>query len=524
LPLSYLIIFLTGAATLALELLSSRVLTPYFGVSLYIWSSILSITLTFLAIGYYGGGRLARRTDGAQRHFAFFAAPAISALAIVAACLIYPWLFPWLAGIDLVFGSVMAATVLLAVPLVVLSAMNPLLIAIRPEAEGDAGAGRVFFVSTIGSVAGVVATAFLLIPNVTNFRGLLLLAIVLAALPALGAISAGAPRQRRNLVAAAAIGLALAGGLFAWAPTYLGKSKDLFAGDYRFRLRAEYSSVFGDLKVVEFADRNEPSRYLILFLTDGLVQNRLLPDRRSYSEYTYMLEALGAAYAPDARRVLVLGLGAGAVPRALAERGFTVDAVEINPDMLTAVRDHVAPESGWTAHIGDARTYVRHCRQRYDLAVIDLFHGDGTPDYLLSADFFRDLRQCLTPDGIAVMNAFALDREALNYRSLIATVGSVFPDIVAFRPPAVTDGPNLNNYLVAMPSPRASKSFRITDVPPDLQESLAATLRSRTVVADIDPSLVVTDEHNVFSILNADDQMTFRRLLVQQLPPQLLVN
>ena len=155
--------------------------------------------------------------------------------------------------------------------------------------------------------------------------------------------------------------------------------------------------MFGDLKVVEFADRNDPSRYLILFLTDGLVQNRLLPDRRSYSEYTYMLEALGAAYAPDAQQ------SARPRPRRrrraarLAERGFTVDAVEINPDMLTAVRDHVAPESGWTAHIGDARTYVRDCRQRYDLAVIDLFHGDGTPDYLLSADFFRDLRQCLTP-------------------------------------------------------------------------------------------------------------------------------
>jgi spermidine synthase len=524
LPLSYLIIFLTGAATLALELLSSRVLTPYFGVSLYIWSSILSITLTFLAVGYYGGGWLARRADNARRQFAFFAAPAISALAIVAACLVYPWLFPWLAGIDLVFGSIMAASVLLAVPLVVLSAMNPLLIAIRPEAAGDAGAGRVFFISTIGSVAGVVATAFLLIPNVTNFRGLLLLAIVLAALPAVGAAFTSAPRQRRGLAAAAVVALLLAGGLFALASAYLGKTKDLFAGDYRFSLRAEYSSVFGDLKVVEFADRNDPARYLILFLTDGLVQNRLLPDRRSYSEYTYMLEALAAAYAPDARRVLVLGLGAGAVPRALAERGFTVDAVEINPDMLTAVRAHVAPESGWSAHIGDARTYVRACRRRYDLAIIDLFHGDGTPDYLLSADFFGDLGQCLTPDGIVVMNAFAADREAPNYRSLMATVGSVFPDIIAFRPPASADAPNLNNYLVAMPSARAPKSIRITDVPPDLQESLAATLRSRTAVGDVDPGLIVTDAHNVFSILNADDQMIFRRLLVQELPPQLLVN
>jgi predicted HD phosphohydrolase len=108
-----------GAAARA-RVLSSRVLTPYFGVSLYIWSSILSITLTFLAVGYYGGGWLARRADNARRHFAFFAAPAISALAVVAACLVYPWLFPWLADIDLVFGSIMAATVLL-VPLVVLS-------------------------------------------------------------------------------------------------------------------------------------------------------------------------------------------------------------------------------------------------------------------------------------------------------------------------------------------------------------------------------------------------------------------
>jgi hypothetical protein len=71
---------------------------------------------------------------------------------------------------------------------------------------------------------------------------------------------------------------------------------------------------------------------------------------------------------------------------------------------------------------------------------------------------------------------------------------------------------------------RAPKSIRITDVPTDLQESLAETLRSRTAVADIDQGLVVTDEHNVFSILNADDQMIFRRMLVQELPPQLLVN
>jgi hypothetical protein len=75
-----------------------------------------------------------------------------------------------------------------------------------------------------------------------------------------------------------------------------------------------------------------------------------------------------------------------------------------------------------------------------------------------------------------------------------------------------------------MPSERAPKSTRISDVPPDLQDSLAMTLRSRSVVTDIDSGTVVTDDHNIFPVLNADDQMAFRRLLVQQLPPDLLVN
>ena len=116
---------------------------------------------------------------------------------------------------------------------------------------------------------------------------------------------------------------------------------------------------------------------------------------------------------------------------------------------VAAVRAHVEAAPAWQVHIGDARTFVRACRQRYDLAVVDLFHGDGTPDYLLSADFFRDLRQCLTPTGVTVMNAFALDRRSANYRSLIATVQSVFPHLVVFRRPNQPDEPNMNTYLVA---------------------------------------------------------------------------
>jgi spermidine synthase len=237
-----------------------------------------------------------------------------------------------------------------------------------------------------------------------------------------------------------------------------------------------------------------------------------------------MLEALASAYAPEARTALVLGLGAGVVPRTLAARGLAVDVVEINADMLAAVREHVEAAPAWQVHIGDARTFVRACRQRYDLAVVDLFHGDGTPDYLLSADFFRDLRQCLTPTGVTVMNAFALDRRSANYRSLIATVQSVFPHLVVFRRPNQPDEPNMNTYLVAAAAAPTPTSVRIANVPADLQEGIAAALRNREVVARAENGVIVTDAHNVFSILNAADQMILRQLLVQQLPPQMLAN
>ncbi len=108
--LLYAILFVTGGAVLALELLASRIMTPYFGVSLYIWTGILSITLVALALGYWAGGRLAAgragRAPRRERLAQLYALmPAIAALGIVAACLVYPHLFATLAAADLVAGA-----------------------------------------------------------------------------------------------------------------------------------------------------------------------------------------------------------------------------------------------------------------------------------------------------------------------------------------------------------------------------------------------------------------------------------
>ena len=339
--LLHTIIFLSGAAILALELLASRIMTPYFGVSLYIWTGILSITLVALALGYWLGGRLAKRASRAQdtaRLMQLYALmPAIAAIAIVLACLVYPAAFARLASFDLVAGAFAACLVLLFVPLVATSAMNPLLVAIllnrnKSERTADAGAGKVFFVSTIGSVAGVLVTAFGLIPYISNFAAVLVIAFVLAVL-ALGiVVLAREPLAGKTMVGAAAVaGCVFAAALLWNADAYTGRRGPFAYASAEWRVEATYQSLFGTVKVLRTTTGAEDTRFLRMYFQDGLTQNTADSSGRSTSFYTYGLESLARAYRPSMGSALVLGLGAGMVPMALGRSGVRVDAVDIDP-------------------------------------------------------------------------------------------------------------------------------------------------------------------------------------------------
>ena len=189
-------IFVTGAAILALQLIASRIMAPFFGVSLYIWTGILSITLLCLAVGYYVGGLYSRNKPKERLHAVFYFIPALSSFALLTSALVYPITLGPLARISLLGGTFVSSIILLSAPLVAMSALNPILVAIERSAtenQGDAGAGWVFFVSTIGSVFGVIVAAFCLIPNFSNQLSILMIAATL------GILTLGGLTIHRNL-------------------------------------------------------------------------------------------------------------------------------------------------------------------------------------------------------------------------------------------------------------------------------------------------------------------------------------
>jgi spermidine synthase len=536
--LLYAIIFLSGGAILALELLASRVMTPYFGVSLYIWTGILSITLISLALGYWMGGRYTQLRVKApqsppQRFLGAYALmPALASLAIVAACLIYPYAFAALANWSLLLGAFVACLLLLFVPLVATSAMNPLLVAIlaagTAKTSADAGAGRVFFVSTVGSVAGVLGTAFVLIPYVSNYAAVLTVACVLGLLSLTSAFFPPLKLRSRTAVAlAGAAGVLLASLLMWQADNYTGRVGPIAYGGETWRVEAVWGSLFGTVKILRSAPDAETGRYVRMYFHDGLTQNTVDSTGASMSLYTYALEALTRAYRPGLHHAVVLGLGAGIVPMRLAGEGVAVDAVEINPVSLVAAQRFFGFDATRvTTHILDARAFVRACPRRYDAAVVDLFHGDGTPEYLITQDFFRDLKHCLKPDGIAVFNTFAdLERPA-TYAHFLVTLRSELPHLALYRPnyPLAV---HVNSFVVASASALPTPARVTFDYMPVRHEATLWDMLAKPVpltAALFAGGKIITDARNAAAYDLALGDVIYRRSVVENVPAAFLLN
>ena len=531
-----ILIFITGACILALEILASRVETPYFGVSLYIWSAILATTLFFLAAGYYAGGIISATSKRDKLEIYFLCAPLLASLSILVACLVYPILFPVLGKINLLMGSFAGAILLLGIPLICLSAMNPMLITLsRREGQvGDAGAGRVFFISTSGSVLGVFITAFLLIPNSSNFNALLSISLVLIVAVIVNIIKGQGliPLYKTRLLLASILFSFFCVSLLVFKNHYLNQLALFQHVPKTSRVLAEYHTLFGNTKVIAHSQEKTGITQYQSLIQDGHILNNTLPDGTSLDSYTYILEGLAYMFSPQSRHVLVLGLGAGIVPARMSGKGSAVTVVELDQGVIEAAREYYNFK---TASINlvqeDARTFVRHCPQYYDTVIVDLFHGDGIPDYLMTAEFFADIKACMTHAGTLVMNTFfdTFNRDLNMY--IPATLARSFPIIyqAIWRDADHMDRryPIVNMYLVGRNTGSETLVSPVMENMPGLLKSeydgTMVTLK-RIPNEQLTSIPAITDEKNFYNITFAKMHMAYRYLVLQSLPPLLLIN
>jgi spermidine synthase len=517
-------------------------MTPYFGVSLYIWASILSTTLFFLAIGYYFGGIVTHRVTERRVLSLYCAAPAISAISLLLSAYLYPVSFPGLARWSLVAGSFVACLIILSIPLALMSALNPLLVAIernrrsiRRDHSGhdDAGAGVVFFISTLGSVIGVVFAAFILIPNMRNTTSLVVSAIALSLVSLV--LTMATPelsrRSRLNLTLLA-VGGAILGcvsflGLSEYTSQHLPEAK---RNGMIWKTVASEPSTFGNLKVVDIYKEQSAAPIRRLLINDGMIQNGVDGNGKSIHLFTYALEELAIAAAPQAETALVLGMGGGIVPSNLVARGIKVDAVEINPKMVDIAREFFAFDgASIDIAIEDVRTFIHRCSTNYDIAVIDLTWGDGVPEHLVTKEFLGDVKACLRPNGVMVMNLIYYPLDTAPLRSLAATLVDVFGKVRLLQRPSRTADATTNGFFLAANGAIPKVMKLDPNVVPDFLKILwSRTLRTATTI-DRDSALVknaqpISDENNRWMILTVASNQKFRNTLRDIIPDPILAN
>ncbi|MEL0065801.1 MAG: fused MFS/spermidine synthase [Gammaproteobacteria bacterium] len=149
---------------MSIEMLGGRILAPYFGSSIYVWGSIITVFMVALAVGYLTGGHLSLMQPRLSKYGFFFVAAAITAVPTIAfGDAMMDWVFLRLE--DPRYGSLVAATLLFFIPTAILGMIAPYSVRLLVEESHHSGriAGGLYFVSTLGSALGTLFTSFYLV-------------------------------------------------------------------------------------------------------------------------------------------------------------------------------------------------------------------------------------------------------------------------------------------------------------------------------------------------------------------------
>ena len=465
--------FVSGGVLLSVEIAASRVLAPFFGNSLYVWGAVIGVVLAGLAVGYAAGGGLADRAPTPLLLLGVLLLGSVGVLLIpVLDEPVLEFVVDWDPGPRL--DPVLATVLLFGWPSVVLAAVTPIAVRLRARELALLGrtAGRLFSVSTCGSIAGTFVTAFWLIPELGVDQ---LLALMAAALFVVAGVVALAERLwvPCGVAAAACVGAVIAsfalapvvGGTLSraaaqnWSPVFRARERPTgppiqFGGKIVFQKDTQYHR----LAVVDIGEMRQ------LRFDNSYQSAMLLKDPyETVFDYTDYMQ-LGLAYQPAARNVLMIGLGGATVPKRIARDypEISMQVVEIDPVVAKVARRYFRlPPDGPRLHttVEDGRRYLARTDRRWDVIMIDAFYADAIPFHMTTLEFLELVRSRLAPDGVIVTNVIGAVRGEGSelFRSIFRTYRAAFPEVVVHPVDGGPgdDGTGVRNLVVVASNVRA---------------------------------------------------------------------
>jgi spermidine synthase len=491
----FILVFVSGMTSLALEMCASRLLAAYFGTSLFIWASVIGLILVYLTAGYFIGGRLADRYPSVQVlcTITAMAALAISVLPFISQSIL-TWSITGLSqvSVSIFFSSLLGTILLFALPVTLLGLVSPFAIRLVTKDIGKSGStsGSLYAISTLGSILGAFLPILWLIPTFGVRRTMLILGVLLFAASLWGLRLRWRPAFSLVLIA-----LVLP----------LGPLKDIP------NLIYEQESLYNYIQVTQLPDGSRD-----LILNEGqAIHSIYYPDPKSiltgwYWDYFLAAPYFNAGFTPQKlHRVGIIGLAAGTIAHQFTSvyGPVPIDGVEIDPAIVDVGRKYFAMnESNLHVHVQDGRTYIETTQAKYDVVAIDAFQQPYIPFQLTTREFFTTIRSHLSSTGVVALNTAHTTHDYRLVQAFINTMSQVFPSVYVFNVPGT-----FNTEIMATVQPTSITTFRA-----NLARFPSTSIMGQ-VASEVSP--VVTQGHSDRGLVFTDD-----RAPIEQITDQLLLS
>lgn len=426
--------FVSGLLSLALEIIWFRMLVVFLRPTAYAFTIMLACVLAGIALGSAIAAPLLR----ARRNWIVVLA-VIQALIGIAAVLSFNLLtraqvaidaaVPWFerAGLNTYLAPLVVSSMIAMLPTTMMLGLAfPIGLSLwagdSPSDDTSRRAGSFYSLNVIGAIIGSVLAGFVLLPQFGTRTSL----IIVSALATLSSVLLAATERKRN--ATAAFALMIAGPLLFAAGARAAVDPFDVAFERFHRNETLLWREEGAQTTVAVHQRvgNQPVKVMFL---DG---NHQANDSPGTAFVHHRIGALPVMLHPNPRTALVVGLGGGATPGAVARLNVDVDVVELSPavvkgsDYFKSINFNLLERPNVTLKVDDGRNFLMMSRKKYDVITADIIlprhAGAGS---LYSREYYELVRSHLAEDGVA-MQWNGGDSES-EYKLLMRTFVSVFP-------------------------------------------------------------------------------------------------
>ena len=457
----YFGVFSAGAATLAVELSASRLLGNYFGSSNLVWAVIIGLILIYLSVGYSIGGKWADRSPKYETFFVIliWAALFIGVIPLASRPILK---FASSAFDHMQFaamiGSFLSVLLLFSIPITLLGTASPFAIRLALENNEETGqtAGRIYAISTAGSFIGTFLPVLILIPIIGTYRTFICISLFLIAVCLIGI---WATVSLRKMI------------VYLWMPFLLLILS--IVGLRGFDKQAK-GIIFEKESAYNYIQVQQTNDFHILRLNEGQgIHSIFHPTQLNfYGPWEQVLSAPFFNPAPidqdQIKRIAILGFAGGTSANQIriAYPQTIIDGYEIDREIIKIGFDYFGLKNDFlNIYVDDARWGITHNDNKYQVINVDAYNPPYIPWHLTTQEFFSEIYNHLSDEGVLVINVARIFEERGLLHSLFQTINSVFPSTyiidlpgtfnsMIFATKSVTSENNLiDNYFVLMSEP-----------------------------------------------------------------------